>query len=378
MRRNLFAGLLALAALLPFTTTPGPAAADGDPPVEALAITAFAREAGWSWVDGAANERLRLAWGAGPARDGGLGDSSPASALVVAQNAGRTEAELGSATLAPADLPAGFVVETEGYIASARAAGSAGYGRRFARGGPPTEVLDINLLASQARTPRELANDKLGTIEQALNLTGMRPTGEGRSVGANANGWYIFFGVRGSSASTTATLIGVVVAWQQLDVSVVLAYLTTAVPPEQAAEALGRYLGGQDRKIAATLSRPGGTVPGGTPGTGTPPVTSAPPVSAPPVAAPPVAAAPPSSPSELRPIATGRTSLRFGWAASAGAESYWVYAPEDGGYRQVAPTPTAVSLDNLQPGSDHCVIVIAQNSAGFSGWSNWACATTDP
>lgn len=378
MARLLLSAVLALCgAIVLVMSAARSTAADAGPPKAPSRFALFAGANDWAWAgDGLTAGDAGLRWTDGFAT---LAVDRVAldRTLAAAQTGGRTDADLRVATLGLSDLPNGFVLDTEGYLESARTAGIASYGRFFSRRGPPSEIVEFNLLGSQARTPRDLANDKLGQIERALNISGTRPPGEPIRVGDSTNGWSIFFVIGGSGG----TQLGAVIAWQQLDISVVMGYLTSGTS-EPSRQALERYVGTQAGKITALLRPLSAPVTSAPPATTpvaitAPPVTSAPPVSAPPSTAPPVLS-PPMPPSNLRATETGRTSLRFAWSAAAGAETYWVYAPDDGGYRRVDGAVTSISLEGLAPESYHCLIVIAQNAAGYSGWSNWACASTAP
>lgn len=92
---------------------------------------------------------------------------------------------------------------------------------------------------------------------------------------------------------------------------------------------------------------------------------------------------PPSAPVELRVTSAAPFRISFSWRNTAtNAEWLYAYAPNDtrrpGGspYRLLAPTATEVTLDPVGSETFQCLIVIAGNAAGYSAWSNWACAVT--
>lgn len=92
---------------------------------------------------------------------------------------------------------------------------------------------------------------------------------------------------------------------------------------------------------------------------------------------------PPPAPVEMRVTAAAPFRISFAWRnTAANAEWLYVYAPNaplrpgGGPFRLRPPAATEYTLEPVGSETHQCLIVIAGNAAGYSAWSNWACAVT--
>lgn len=254
---------------------------------------------------------------------------SAVSALLLASSwtVGAQPSDLRHSLLASAEVGPGFTVSFEAPTTPNAPKVAI---RNLDRVEPGLDLIGVILLRDPLTTPTQALDALLTGLRSLSPTVTLEPA---PAIGRMA--------VRATLTGTRRgqAVYGDVIVWRQGDVQASITYLGDR--PDAGIE----YAERQQDKLVRTL--PGASSPD----------------------------AAPSAPTRLRVSLNTPTRLRFEWEASMGAEEYWLYAPQVGGYRRVDSGTASFELSDPTPESYHCLIVVARNATGYSGWSNWACAT---
>lgn len=85
---------------------------------------------------------------------------------------------------------------------------------------------------------------------------------------------------------------------------------------------------------------------------------------------------PPASPANVQAVAVDSGTIQLSWMIDAAAGASVLLYGDGAPLVTLAGPTTSYTVAALAPGTYHCYILIASNAAGFSAWSNWACAAT--
>jgi len=88
------------------------------------------------------------------------------------------------------------------------------------------------------------------------------------------------------------------------------------------------------------------------------------------------ATSPPASPANLQAVAVDSGTIQLSWTVDATAGGSLLLYGDGAQLVTLAGPTTSYTVAGLAPSAYHCYILIASNAAGYSAWSNWACAAT--